>query len=126
MKHVVIVTGSRHWADDEAIGRILTNACPHVVVDGGCPTGADKIAREWAKTNRIESKTIKANWVRHGLKAGPLRNSLMLNTFPGATVIAFPLDGPGTRDCIRQARAKRMTVRVYDENGQLMSAQEPS
>lgn len=123
-RHVVIVTGSRNWADEEAIERILTNAFPQLVVEGGNAGGADRIARDWAKANGIDSETFPANWLRHGIKAGPLRNGLMLRSYPNATVIAFPLGGPGTRNCIKQARALRMTVHVYDENGDLVTTRQ--
>jgi len=108
----VIVTGSRHWGDEEPIYRALDDACPTLVVQGGA-AGADAIARQWAKETRTPIRTFHANWLKHGRRAGPLRNGLMLRAYPQAIVLAFPLDGPGTADCMRQARELGMRVIVY-------------
>lgn len=113
MSDVVIVTGSRDWADAEFIGEKLGDALPKLIVQGGCPTGADAIARDWARENGVRCVTFNANWLKHGRAAGPLRNGLMLRSYPDALVMAFPLDGPGTWDCIRQAKTMGMLVRVY-------------
>jgi hypothetical protein len=108
---VVIVTGSRHWTDEDRLVYELERLCPSLVVEGGCPTGADAMARRWAAHYGVPAKTFQANWGKHGRRAGPLRNGLMLRSYPNAIVLAFPLDGPGTADCMRQARAAGMCVR---------------
>lgn len=120
--NVVIITGSRDWGDEDSLIRVLENACPHLVVEGGCPRGADAIAREWAKRYGVRNTTYRANWAKHGRAAGPLRNGLMLRSHPDAHVLAFPLGGGGTEDCIRQARALGMHVSVYDVMGILVRA----
>jgi hypothetical protein len=109
---VVIVTGSRDWGDETAIHDALVKANPTLVVQGGA-SGADALARAWALVNGVPCRTFHASWSLHGRRAGPLRNGVMLRAFPHALVLAFPLDGPGTADCIRQARELRMTVIVY-------------
>lgn len=121
---VVIVTGSRSWAFPEIIWEYLNRAMPKLVVEGGCGGGADRAAREWAKANGVTNKTFRANWERHGKAAGPLRNGLMLRSYPTALVLAFPLDGNGTRDCISQAKRMGMSVHVYDPFGNLISSKE--
>ena len=105
----VIVTGSRHYADRVGVWRELNALNPSVVVTGDAE-GADALARQWARTNGRKLITYAAHWSRHGKKAGPLRNGLMLRSHPGATVLAFPLGGPGTADCMKQARRLGMTV----------------
>ena len=111
-ERVVIVTGSRHWADEEAIHKALEEARPTLVVQGGA-SGVDALARAWAMVNGVQCRTFHANWYLHGRRAGPMRNGAMLRAYPQALVLAFPLDGPGTADCIRQARDLRMRVLVY-------------
>jgi hypothetical protein len=111
-ERVVIVTGSRDWADSGPIYRALDDACPTLVVEGGA-RGADAIARAWAKDSGVRSYSFNANWHKYGGFAGPLRNRLMLQAYPNAIVLAFPLDGPGTKDCIEQARQMRMRVLIY-------------
>lgn len=112
-ERVVIVTGSRLWADEERIYAALDAAKPTLVVHGGA-RGADAIAHDWATLRGVPSRTFTANWLRYGRRAGPLRNGVMLRAYPKALVLAFPLDGPGTRDCIRQARGLGMHVRVEE------------
>lgn len=111
-RHVVIVTGSRDWADEEAIYRALDDSCASLVIEGGA-RGADAIARQWAKETGTKNRTFHANWLKYGRRAGPLRNKLMLNAYPDAIVLAFPLDGPGTWNCIEQARELRMRVLIH-------------
>lgn len=115
---VVIVTGSRDWTDRAAIGRVLTNAIPSLVVQGGA-RGADRIALEWSKDNGIPSETFHANWRQYGKIAGRVRNCAMLNAFPKARVVAFPLGGPGTRHCIAEAQHRGMEVFIYGLTGEL-------
>lgn len=92
---------------------------PKLVVQGGA-RGADAIARAWCKHVGVECKTFEANWRAHGRRAGVIRNELMLNSYPQAHVLAFPLTGPGTWDCIRRANAKRMSITVADVDGESM------
>jgi hypothetical protein len=113
-ERVVIVTGSRNWADVDSVYQALDNACPDLVVNGGA-AGADMIARQWAKDAGVKVRTFQANWLKFGRRAGPLRNGLMLRAYPQATVLAFPLDGPGTADCMRQARELGMRLIVVQE-----------
>ncbi len=114
-----IVTGSRDWTNAETIARVLTNACPKLVVQGGA-RGADTIAYHWARANRVDYVTFSARWSELGKRAGRERNVRMLEAFPDATVLAFPLGGPGTRHCIEEARKRDMLVRVYDTEGNLV------
>ncbi len=112
----VIVSGSRDWADIDAVFRALDELQPTLVIQGGA-RGADLIAKNWCEARGVRCKTYPAAWARHGRRAGMLRNVLMLQSHPTALVVAFPLDGPGTWGCIREARARRMAVRVYGVDG---------
>jgi hypothetical protein len=109
----ILVTGSRHWTDEQVIFQALdklTGASPaiiksghgHTVVNGGCPTGADFYARRWAGARGAACITFYADWAQ-GRRAGPLRNQKMVDA--GADVcVAFPLrNSPGTEDCMRRA-----------------------
>jgi SLOG family YspA-like protein len=118
-KHVIIVTGSRLWTAVDAIASVLNDACPDLVIEGGA-RGADAIARAWCQENGVECKTFRANWEALGKRAGRERNTRMLLAYPMANVRAFPLDGPGTADCMRQARALGMHVHAYDTEGKLL------
>ncbi|MFD6619997.1 SLOG family protein [Streptomyces albidoflavus] len=91
----VLITGSRDWRGIQAVRAALdemlaTRPADHqlVVVHGDCPTGADAMAKAWARTtytpactDDIEYVTEEphpANWRRHGHAAGPIRNAHMI------------------------------------------------
>lgn len=109
---VVIVTGSREWEDEAAIDTVLRELAPSLVVQGGA-RGADTIARRWAEAYDVPSVTVEADWKREGRRAGVLRNCRMLRHYPFATVAAFPLEGPGTFHCMREAEALGMRLVVH-------------
>ena len=91
----LLVTGSRTWNDLGWIAQELAEAIdwayqfrgdvgPHVLVSGACPKGADAIAeRVWAQFGRNSDSeyTVErhpADWVRHGKRAGFVRNAEMV------------------------------------------------
>lgn len=114
----VLVTGSRAWADravvEHALGVAFGLWRPMVVVQGGCPTGADRMAWEWAWRAGVPCEVWPADWAAHGRAAGPLRNQAMVDA--GARyVLAFPLPGSrGTEDCVRRAEAAGIPVRRFE------------
>lgn len=75
----------------------------------GDQTGADFLAVEWAKEAQVPFKIYPADWDRHGPKAGPIRNRLMLEEELPVAVIAFP-GSKGTRSMCEIA--ERAGVRV--------------
>jgi hypothetical protein len=118
MRKVVIVTGSRNWTDGRMVFDALTDEAPHLVVHGGCESGADDFAHMWCNSSYVDEVTLRARWRVNGKldrSAGPRRNLRMLKAYPGATVLAFPLDGPGTRGCMATALAMGMRVKVFGE-----------
>lgn len=92
----VIVTGSREWADSEAVWDALYRARREsgidLLVHGGAK-GADSIAGWWASWNEVQVQVYPADWERYGKSAGMRRNMEMLKDHPGALVIACPLPG---------------------------------
>jgi hypothetical protein len=90
----VLVTGSRDWKDQNMISRDLhglwleqENDRPFVVVHGDCPTGADAIARDWARARHslypmVTPEPHPACWRNGGsfdVTAGFRRNAEMVN-----------------------------------------------
>jgi hypothetical protein len=123
----IIITGSRD-ADLEEVMAILERwwfirararggyrfSRELVIVEGGCPTGADLAARKWAQQHRLTLETHRADWDQYGSRAGPIRNRNMVEL--GADLLmGFPLrdgESKGTwgRDdevliggCVREA-----------------------
>lgn len=77
-----------------------------VVVQGGCPTGADYHARTWCRKSQTACISIPAQWFVAGTAAGPMRNREMLEWFPQIEeVLVFP-GGRGTADMAEVATLK--------------------
>lgn len=113
MSERVLVTGGRDYGDRQALWaaldfrhRLIGISC---VIQGECPTGADKIAREWARENGVECVGFPADWEQHGLAAGPIRNRQMYVEGKPDTVLATD-GGNGTRGTVRLG--ERYGVRI--------------
>ena len=107
----VLITGSRHWSDKEAIERAIARANPNTIIEGGAP-GADAIAKEYAQKKSIKVIEVKADWDKYGKRAGPMRNSAMIAMKPDL-VLAFSNDlsnDKGTRDTVNKATKKGIKV----------------
>jgi hypothetical protein len=114
----VIVTGSRNWIDhlfiyEKLDAALKTEPFDHLVQGGA--RGADRIAAQWCRLNKIKCTQVDAQWDLYGKAAGMRRNREMLGMFPDAWVIAFPIgESRGTRGCIAEARKRGMVVVVYE------------
>lgn len=115
----ILITGSRNHTDVQLIeNAIQTHTLDQqrediTIVSGGCPTGADRIAEEYARRQGFPLEIHHAAWAKHGRAAGPIRNQEMVNA--GADVVlAFPFgESRGTWGCIRAAQAAGLTVNIY-------------
>ena len=128
----ILVTGSRDWDDIyeiicaledavlewlegagiELIPGILYNA-DVTVVHGACPTGADLIADNQAKSMCWNVEDHPADWRKHGKAAGPIRNQEMVDA--GADIcLAFIKDNSrGATGCAEMAEKAGIPVRRY-------------
>lgn len=127
----VLVCGSRTWVDAKAVHLALDGIrrSGHIlVIEGGCPTGADAIARQWVERHlpddvlrTIWHATYPADWEAHGNQAGPIRNQQMLDERNPDLVLAFtdkPLaESKGTADMVRRAEAAGVPVYVIEKRG---------
>jgi hypothetical protein len=117
----ILVTGSRNWADQQAIWAALDQAAADhgidslIIVNGGCPTGADDAATRWALIRGVTLDVFLARWQTEGRAAGPLRNRRMVAA--GADLcLAFPLgESRGTRGCMALARSAGIPVKEYTQ-----------
>lgn len=100
----VLVCGGRAYKDRDFVFHTLDaiHSKHHIsiLIHGGA-SGADSLAREWAHLKGVPCATVQANWARHGVAAGPIRNRSMLLLEPDA-VIAFP-GGRGTANMVGAA-----------------------
>jgi len=84
------------------------------VLVGDCPSGLDNYVRIHCKRFGIDCAIFQANWDALGRRAGPHRNSFMidlaelLSQYSKVVVFYYTADGvesKGTADCVRKARA---------------------
>lgn len=112
----VLVCGGRRYGNITHVAQVLSalhrGEGIAAVIEGGA-SGADRIAREWAKYNRITSVTYAADWKMHGRAAGPKRNQKMLDSERVDLVLAFP-GGSGTADMVRRAKAAGVEVEICE------------
>jgi hypothetical protein len=116
--YTMILTGSRNFKSYSGlVETILVSEWNRHDYDiffkvGDCPTGLDKIVRDWCNTILGDEKwqVFYADWKTYGKAAGPIRNHAMVDS--GADlVIAFPDDGSrGTKDCAEYADKQHIPV----------------
>ena len=106
----VIVCGGRDFAEREKLFRALDGIGITTLIEGGCPTGADKLAKTWAKRKRIPVETFEPEWDLYGKAAGPRRNQRMIEEGKPDLVIGFR-GGAGTRDCCERAASFGVPVK---------------
>jgi hypothetical protein len=108
----VLVCGGRDYDDVVAVFHVLDqlHELHHIncIIEGGA-RGADRIAKDWARKNRIENLTYYADWTRYGKSAGAIRNQKMLVEGRPEVVVAFP-GGRGTADMVSRARGASLPV----------------
>lgn len=120
---IVIVAGGRDYLDRETVFAELDWIDEWLeisrVIEGGqrtfdretgkCIGGADYHANRWSYVRGIPCTTVRANWMRWGSAAGPIRNQEMLDRFKPGALVHFP-GKKGTADMID--RAHRAGVRL--------------
>lgn len=103
-----IICGGRHYENKELVYKVLDVLKPTLIVTGKSPTGADRIAEEWAKEKGVKTWGIEADWRKHGIFAGPLRNKEIVEK--GADICVAFTGGKGTKDMMRKAQEAGIPV----------------
>lgn len=109
----VIACGGRTYADTAAVWHAMQYVraqWPTMVLVHGAARGADTLCARWAHSVGCPVESYPADWLRHGRRAGRLRNAYMLS-LGCALVVAFP-GGAGTAHMVRIAR--RDGVQVWE------------
>ena len=103
----ILCCGDRHWTDWATIRAALSDYTLPATVVHGNGRGADRMCGTVARELGYEVIAVPADWTRFGLRAGPVRNQLMLDRYPAiALVLAFHRDlerSKGTRDMMQRA-----------------------
>ena len=125
----VIVCGGRDWSDRgavyDALEYVAIPLCGDtrrmIVVHGGCPTGADKFADDWARVPefkaRIWPEIHAADWARHGRAAGPKRNEAMAAAGADLCLAFWDGESRGTQHMIACAVRSGIPVRIVPAKG---------
>jgi hypothetical protein len=80
-----------------------------VLLHGGSPKGAERIAAKWADTRIVPQIAFKPDWTKHAKAAPFKRNDQMLEVLP-IGVIVFP--GTGIQDNLAD-KAKKLGIPVW-------------
>lgn len=124
---VVLVSGSRDWTDHELIRKVLRqlpSAKNRLLIHGDC-RGCDRIAAYIGLQEGFKVKSFPAKWWFLGQKAGPIRNTEMLNYLAECRkkgqrtfVVAFHDNlekSKGTADLVKKAEEMGFLVPLYRE-----------
>lgn len=121
----ILVCGGRNYENKDDVYLALDEIVPRTetdgygnwlpmgvtIIHGGCPTGADRFADDYAVVNWTGLEIYPADWKSHGRSAGPIRNQRMIDEGNPDIVLAFP-GGRGTADMV--TRAKRAGIMVIE------------
>jgi len=92
----IAFTGGTHCNDHEAIWAVLDKVhAKHadiVLLHGGSPRGAERIAACWADNHKVAQVVFKPDWAREGRAAPFKRNDRLLEALP-IGVVVFPGSG---------------------------------
>lgn len=113
---VVLVCGDREWKDRSAARYVLEKFNPQttIIVHGDC-RGADRIAGEVASEMGFVVRAYPAKWDLYGKRAGPIRNTEMLDKEHPDIVFAFHNNierSRGTKDMITKSSARGIPVEL--------------
>lgn len=108
----VLVTGGRNFQGREALHALLDRLHeedPIEAIIHGAACGADTLASDWADKSGVKNIAHPADWKKHGLKAGPIRNVEMVIMSEPTLVVACP-GGAGTAHMMGYAERKRLPI----------------
>lgn len=106
----LLVCGGRNFCDRPKVYSTLDYLHAQrgiTCVIAGAARGADTLAADWAISRGVALEEYKADWDKHGKRAGVLCNTLMLDSGKPDGVLAFPRAdgrwGTGTQNMMNQA-----------------------
>jgi hypothetical protein len=109
----IAFTGGLDFNDHHAIwdrlDKVHAKHPDMVLLHGGSPTGAERIAACWADNRKVPHIPFKPNWTRHAKAAPFKRNDELLTVLP-IGVIVFP--GSGIQENLAD-KAKKLGIPVW-------------
>lgn len=108
-----MIVGSRNFSQEnkfkEYLDTIFSLFKFEEIITGDCPSGADKMARNYAHDNCIPLKVFSANWDEHGKKAGYIRNRQMAE-YSDLALAFWDMKSSGTKHTIDFGRSGLIKV----------------
>ncbi|HPG04712.1 MAG TPA: DUF2493 domain-containing protein [Rhodoblastus sp.] len=109
----IVVTGGTEFNDHRAIWDRLDKAHARhpdmVLLHGGSPKGAERIAARWADHRKVAQIAFRPDWARHAKAAPFKRNDAMLEILP-IGVLIFP--GSGIQENLAD-KARKFGIPVW-------------
>lgn len=96
-----------------ALDRVHAKHPGMVLLHGGNPKDAEKIASRWADHRKVPQVAFKPDWAKHGKAAPFKRNDRMLDVLP-IGVVVFP--GTGIQDNLAD-KARKLGIPLFDFRG---------
>ena len=110
----VAFTGGKECNDTDAIfaalDRVYAKHADMVLLHGGAPSGAERIAACWADNRKVCQVAFKPDWNRHGKAAPFRRNDALLEVLP-IGIVVFP--GTGIQDNLAD-KARKLGIPLFD------------
>ena len=109
----IAFTGGMDFNDHRLIwgtlDKVRTKHPDMVLLHGGSPTGAERIAARWSDTRKVPQIPFKPDWTRHAKAAPFKRNDQILEVLP-IGVIVFP--GSGIQENLAD-KARKLGIPVW-------------
>lgn len=114
---VLCIAGSRHFTNYKLFLHILQIKMPEIekygnivkIIEGDCPNGGvDAMAKRYAIANNIKHESYTPDWDKHGLPAGPIRNSKMSEV--ADVLFLYHMGGKGSKDVKKKFLSKNKPV----------------
>lgn len=109
----VILAGSRNCTDYDTLVKAIAETawCITEVVSGGA-RGLDTLGERWAAEHQVPVKRFPADWSKHKLAAGPIRNRQMAE-YGDALIAVWDGKSAGTKSMISLAKAAKLKIHVH-------------
>jgi YspA, cpYpsA-related SLOG family len=109
----VAVTGGLDFNDHnliwDTLDKVHAKHSDMVLIHGGSPKGAERIAARWADHRKVPQIAFKPDWTKHAKAAPFKRNDQMLDILP-IGVMVFP--GTGIQDNLAD-KARKLGIPVW-------------
>lgn len=93
-----------------ALDRVHAKHPGMVLLHGGNPKDAEKIAARWADHRKVPQVAFKPDWAKHG-KAAPFKRNDQILDVPPIGVVVFP--GTGIQDNLAD-KARKLGIPLFD------------